>query len=52
MCSVFCEPQKTFMLDGIRCVTMPKIACGSDHWLWERIAKELEEPCKHTGITI
>ena len=51
-CSVFCELQKTLMLDGIRCVAMPKIACGGDPRLWKRIAKELEEHFKHTGITI
>ena len=31
------------MLDGIRCIAMPKIACGGDPRLWKRIAKELEE---------
>ena len=51
-CSVFCELQKTLMLDGIRCIAMPKIACGGDPRLWKRIAKELEEHFKHTGITI
>ena len=52
ICSVFCELQKTLMLDGIRFVAMPKIACGGDPRLWKRIAKELEEHFKHTGITI
>ena len=51
-CSVFCELQKTLMLDGIRCIAMPKIACGGHPRLWKRIAKELEEHFKHTGITI
>ena len=51
-CLVFCELQKTLMLDGIRCIAMPKIACGGDPRLWKRIAKELEEHFKHTGITI
>ena len=51
-CSVFCELQKTLMLDSIRCVAMPKLACGGDPRLWKRIAKELEEHFKHTGITI
>ena len=51
-CSVFCELQKTLMLDGIGCVAMPKIACGGDLRLWKRIAKDLEEHFKHTGITI
>ena len=40
------------MLHGIRCVAMHKIACGGDPRLWKRIAKELEEHFKHTGITI
>ena len=40
------------MLDGIICIAMPKIACGGDPRLWKRIAKELEEHFKHTGITI
>ena len=40
------------MLDGIKCIAMPKIACGEDPKLWKRIAKELEEHFKHTGITI
>ena len=31
---------------------MPKIACGGDPRLWKRIANELEEHFKHTGITI
>ena len=51
-CSVFCELQKTLMLDGIRCVALPIIACGGDPRLWKRIAKELEEHFKHTAITI
>ena len=50
--SVFCELQKTLMLDGIRCVAMPKIACGGDPRLWNRIPKELEEHFKHRGKTI
>ena len=51
-CSVFCELQKTLMLDGNRCVALPKIACGGDPRLWKRIAKELEEHFKHLAITI
>ena len=51
-CSVYCELQKTLMLDGIRCVAMLKIACGGDPRLWKRIAKKLEEHFRHTGITI
>ena len=50
--SVFCELQKTIMLDGIRCVAMPRIACGGDPRLWKRIAKEIEEHFKHTGRAI
>ena len=40
------------MLEGIRCVAMPKIACGVEPRLWKRIAKDLEEHFKHTGKTI
>ena len=50
--TLFCELQKTLMLDDIRCVAMPKIACGGDPKLWRKKAEEVEENFKHTGITI
>ena len=40
------------MLDGIRCVAMPKIEYGAGPRLSKRTAHELEDYFKHTGIII
>ena len=49
---VFGELKATLMNEGIRCIAMPKIGCGGDRHLWTRIARELEENFKYTGITL